>query len=60
MALEQRLEAVLKPEYAESHNNLGNALGNRGRLEAAMTEYRRALALKPDCAEAHTATSAMR
>ncbi len=44
---------ALKPDYAEAHNNLGNALRDQGRLKEAVVVYRRALALKPDFAEAH-------
>ena len=43
----------LKPDYAEAHNNLGNALKDQGKLDEAMACYRRALELKPDYAEAH-------
>jgi Flp pilus assembly protein TadD len=43
----------LKPDYAEAHNNLGNALVSRGQTDEAMAHYRKALELKPDCAEAH-------
>ncbi len=43
----------LKPDYAEAHNNLGNALIGQGKSDAAATCYQRALELKPDYAEAH-------
>ena len=43
----------LKPDYAETHNNLGNALNDRGKLDEAVACYRRALELKPDYAEAY-------
>ena len=43
----------LKPDYAEAHNNLGNALKDQGKLDEAIACYRRALELKPDYAEAH-------
>jgi tetratricopeptide (TPR) repeat protein len=39
--------------FAEAHNNLGNALRELGRLDEAETHLRRALALKSDYAEAH-------
>jgi tetratricopeptide (TPR) repeat protein len=45
--------ATLLPQDAAAHNNLGNALGERGRYDDAVTSYRRALALRPDFAEAH-------
>jgi eukaryotic-like serine/threonine-protein kinase len=43
----------LKPDYAEAHNNLGNALRQKGQLDEAIAEYREALRLKKDFAEAH-------
>ena len=44
----------LKPDYAEAHNNLGNALrsGWAGSTKPSAA-YRRALELKPDYADAH-------
>ena len=48
-------EAVrLKPDYAEAHNSLGVALGDRGQLPKAVEHYLEALRLKPDYAEAHS------
>lgn len=44
----------LKPDYAEVHYNLGNALKQQGNLEAAAESYQQALKLKPDYAEAHS------
>ncbi len=38
----------LKPDYAEAHSNLGNALKDQGKLDEAVACYRRALQLKPD------------
>ena len=43
----------LKPDFAEAHNNLGNAFMDQGKLDEAIACYRRALELKPDFAEAH-------
>ena len=43
----------LLPNYADAHNNLGNALKIHEKLDAAEKSYRRALALKPDFANAH-------
>jgi Flp pilus assembly protein TadD len=43
----------LKPDLAEAHTNLGNALQRMGRLKEAVAEYREAVRLKPDLAEAH-------
>jgi Flp pilus assembly protein TadD len=34
-----------------AHNNLGIALASQGRLDEAMAEFQRALALEPDSAE---------
>jgi len=43
----------LRPDYAETHNNLGIAFKAQGKLDEAVAAYRRALELKPDYAEAH-------
>ena len=43
----------IKPDYAEAHNNLGNALAGRGQVDEAIAHYQKALELKPDYAEAH-------
>ena len=37
----------IKPDYVEARNNLGLALAEAGQLEAAIAEYRRALAFDP-------------
>ncbi len=44
----------LKPDYAEAHNNLGNALKDQGKLNEAVACYRRALEAKPGFAERTT------
>ena len=44
---------MLKPDYVEAHNNLGNTLKELGRLEEAEANYKQAIVLKPDFAEAH-------
>ena len=44
----------LTPEFAEAHNNLGNALKDQGKLDEAVACFRRALALKPNYAKAHS------
>jgi predicted TPR repeat methyltransferase len=41
------------PDYADAHNNLGNALQEQGRLEEAAGAYARALVLNPELADAH-------
>ena len=43
----------IKPDYAEAHNNLGNALFNKGDKEAAIAQFRKALEIMPDDAKAH-------
>jgi Flp pilus assembly protein TadD len=45
---------ALRPDHAEAHNNLGNALRQCGRLEEAAACYRRTIALQPAHAEAHS------
>ncbi|MBF0368921.1 MAG: tetratricopeptide repeat protein [Magnetococcales bacterium] len=44
---------MLKPDHAQSHNNLGNALLKKGELAQAATSYRQAIKLKPDYTKAH-------
>ena len=44
---------VLKPDFAEAHNNLGITLKELGRLEEAEVILKQAIVLKPDFAEAH-------
>lgn len=45
--------SVLRPDYAEAHNNLGNVLRDDGKIAEAVTSFRRALTIAPDFAEAH-------
>jgi tetratricopeptide (TPR) repeat protein len=47
------MAARLLPKDPGAHNNLANALGRLGRLDEAVTHYRRALQLRQDFAEAH-------
>jgi tetratricopeptide (TPR) repeat protein len=44
---------ALKPDFAEAHNNRGNALTDKGDLAAAVESYNRALHIKPDYAECY-------
>ena len=40
---------ILKPDYAEAHNNLGNAMVRPGQsVEEAITYYQTAIKLQPD------------
>ncbi len=50
-AFRQALQA--NPEDAKSHNNLGHALAQQGKLEPAIASFRRALKLNPELAAAH-------
>ena len=43
---------ALKPDYAEAHNNRGNALLDLNRTDDALASFEQALALKPDYADA--------
>ena len=43
---------AIKLDYAEAHNNLGNALKDLGQLDAAVKSFIEALDIKPDYAEA--------
>jgi tetratricopeptide (TPR) repeat protein len=45
--------ARLLPEDADVHNNLGSALRDRGRIDAAVASYRRAVEIKPHSILAH-------
>src|SRR5438045_453178 len=52
-AIELYRQAVaIKPDFAEVHNNLGNALRLAGRLDEAVECYRRAIDAKPGFAQA--------
>ncbi len=44
---------MLRPDFAEAHFNLANALRDRRDFEQAVVHYERALALKPDHAGAY-------
>jgi tetratricopeptide (TPR) repeat protein len=43
---------VLKPDYAEAHNNLGSAYLDDGQLDEAVAEFFKALETKPDYVQA--------
>jgi tetratricopeptide (TPR) repeat protein len=44
---------ILKPDYAEAHNNIGLLYGFKGQTDKTIEHIQKALALKPDYAEAH-------
>ncbi len=44
--------ALLQPESAEAHANLASCYKDAARQDAAITSYRRALAMRPDFPEA--------
>jgi tetratricopeptide (TPR) repeat protein/serine/threonine protein kinase len=46
-------EKKIDPRHATAHNNLGVALKNKGHLDAAIAEFRKAIALDPRCAPAY-------
>jgi len=54
LAIEYISQALrLKPDYAEAHYNLANALLRQGKLTEAVASYQQTLHLKPDYAGAH-------
>ena len=48
-----RQAIALKPDLAEAHYNLGNALRDNGQLDEAISSYKQALRLKPDFGKVH-------
>jgi len=44
---------LIKPDYADAHNNMGVVLKEQGKLDEAIAAYNKALLIKPDFAEAH-------
>ncbi len=44
---------VINPDYAEAHDNLGNALFQMGQADEALVHFQKALVINPDYAEAH-------
>ena len=45
---------AIKPDYAEAHSNMSNALKGLGKLDEAVASCQKAIAIKPDFAEAHS------
>ena len=48
-----RSAIAIKPDYAEVHSNLGNALSKLWQLDAAIASYQQALQADPKCIGAH-------
>ncbi len=48
-----RATVARNPSSWMAHDNLANVLGQKGKVVAAIAEYRKALELQPDYAEAH-------
>ena len=42
-----------KPDFAQAHYNLGNALLKKGRTNEAISQYKMAIKIKPDYADAY-------
>ena len=40
-----------RPDFAEAHNNLGNALLQKGLVDEAITHFQKALEIRPDFAD---------
>jgi protein O-GlcNAc transferase len=49
-----RQALALQPDLPEAHNNLGNALCEKGQLDEAIAALRQAIALQPTDPEAHS------
>ena len=53
-AIEAYKKAItIKPDYAEAHYNMGNALKEQGKLNEALEAYNKIISIKPDYAAAH-------
>ena len=44
---------LIKPGFAEAHNNIGSAFQSQGKFEKASAAYNKALLINPDYAKAH-------
>src|SRR5262245_32261274 len=53
ISVDERVFKV-KPDFADAHNALGDALVQLGKLDAAVTSYGKALAFRPDSAKVHS------
>jgi tetratricopeptide (TPR) repeat protein len=47
-----KMAIEFKPEYFQAHNNLGNALVQKGEIKKAINHYRETVRLKPDLVSA--------
>ena len=45
---------LLKPDFADAHNNIGVAFRNQGKLDEAIDAYKKAILFKPDYAGAYS------
>jgi len=43
----------IRPDYADTYSNMGNALKNKSELDAAIDSYKQAIKIKPDYTEAY-------
>ena len=43
----------IKPDYADAHYNLGNALRREGKNSEAISHYKMAIKINPDYADAY-------
>jgi tetratricopeptide (TPR) repeat protein len=61
LRLDDRLRAIacfrnallIRPDYPEAHNNLGNSLAEEGNLQEAVQHYQAALNIRPGYGQAH-------
>ena len=44
---------LIKPNFYEAHNNIGNAFKDQGKLEEAIAAFKKAISIKPDFPEAY-------
>ena len=53
MGSEMCIRDRINPNFAQARNNLGNVYYNQSKLEEAVVEYQRAIAINPNYAKAH-------